>query len=77
MRKSLVLSAALAILAFAVPSAAHPGHGTSRAYVVFWKGVLPKTGIHSQAKVEDTAIWRQAFISIYPILGSQLPVLHP
>ena len=71
MKTSLALLSALCLLALAAPAQAH--HSAAEAgYLVFWKGVPPKSGIDLRATA-SSGIWNMAFISKYRILGAQLP----
>jgi hypothetical protein len=79
--KSLLASfSLLSLLAAATPVAAHPGHEhPAPAYLAFWMGVLPKSASvpAAQPNPASPAFWKQAFVSKFPILGSQLPPLQP
>jgi hypothetical protein len=71
------LAAAFLILSLsASPLCAHPGHsGSEEGYLVFWKGIPPKSGTAFAAAAKAPDFWRFAFVSKYRIIGASLPNL--
>ncbi|HKP98411.1 MAG TPA: hypothetical protein VJ385_21955 [Fibrobacteria bacterium] len=75
MKPFSALFSAFCLLAFASPTRAH--HETGSAYLVFWNGIVPKTGSGTGKTLASPGVWRMAFVSKYPILGAQVPALLP
>jgi hypothetical protein len=75
MKKASVLFAGLCLLASAVPALAH--HESADAYLVFWKGIPPKTVAGPGAAASNADFWSRAFVSKYRILGAQVPQMRP
>lgn len=78
MKSIIAAFSAFCLLTLAAPASAHhESAGADQGYLVFWKGIPPKKGSALAAKAASPEIWRNAFVSKYPILGASLPALNP